>query len=274
MGGLFRAYENYYIASQALLQDVARNSPENALCKIFAMQDKYLETNSANYSRDESKRIFEYFYTIRSKYYLTILSLEQCNALFNAKRYTVVELMHVEMPRLQFSNSDLILARHSLECFLFEAGSFLDMFMLYITLLLRLDFEGDMTRSKFFSTLRNAQKRKNAILPKVGLIEAYFNTKVFAEKSSEAAPIREDWGKLLKELRNRVAHRDIIRVKPTDDVKVHGAILEDWPTLQSLHYNKFCEHISGACFSLFEDLAPTLFDLDWKVGTCDPNAWD
>lgn len=275
MSQLFQAYAAYHAASRMLLENVIRNSPEHTLCKVELMQERYLNDYSVIYSEDEIKYIREYFAAIRYKFYLSVLSLEQCHALFNTKSYRLLELLDIEMLNLQFSESDLILAYHSLECFLFETGSFLDLFMRYLTLLLRSGSTKEkMTRKEFFESLKKANVTQNVMLPKVTFIEQYFTSRVFAAEASKSAPIKENWGGLLKDIRDRVAHRDIVRTRPPGNSKIIGDMPKAWLKLQGLHYNEFCQEVTNGCFALFEDLLPTMFETEWKVGKCDPTAWD
>jgi hypothetical protein len=141
--------------------------------------------------------------------------------------------------------------------------------MLYICLLLKTGHEGRMSKRKFDKALLNVPTSMN---DKAVLIAEYFDTKVFAE-STNSWLNPEDWGTLLRSLRDKIAHRDRLRPSFDGDETLIGQVLFDWPTLRQTTYDRFCQYMQNGMFELLRESSPILYELEWKPGPYKPGMW-
>jgi len=103
-------------------------------------------------------------------------------------------------------------------------------------------------------------------------VKTYFQSKVFGTNNGQSFELYH-WGTLLEDLRNKVAHRD--RLSPSFDSKetLVEKVLFNWPTLQKMTYDRFCQYMQNGMFSLITNISPILYELEWKSGPYNPDLW-
>jgi hypothetical protein len=231
--------------------------------RLQVMQTRYLQSNAHLYADGQEVDRLEYYVRVVTyKYYLASLSVEQLQAIRHGRiDQEILLVLENSLDTLDCSDDDRLAVSFALENFLFQAMAFLDVYMLYVCLLLRTGHTGSMTRSRFYRQLAGVQEEPWA--RKAQWVDEYFKTKVFSEMYAPESWGREDWGTLVTSLRHKIAHRDIIR--PSFDSRetlIDGVRLE-WPTLQGLTYHAFCEMVRTGMYFLFYDVSSFLYDLDW-----------
>ena len=254
---------------QVLLKN-GRRHVDIPLRKLQAMQDVYLQKNPGLYTPDELEQIQYYLRAIAYKLHLASLSLEQLWSLSDTKRQELFYALENSLDRLNVSDDELLLISFVFEGFLFQATSFLDFYMLYICSFLKTDHRGSMSRKKFFKALDKVNETPFA--EKAKWVHDYFHNKVFG--TSDWTRLNPDnWGSLLRSLRDKIAHRDRLRPSFNSNETLAGKVLFDWPTLRDITYDRFCQYMQNGMFALFTDVSPVLYELEWKPGPYKSNLW-
>lgn len=242
---------------QTLLSETRRYA-DSFPQKLQAMQEIYLQRNSDLYSKVELQQLRYYLKAVSYKFYLATLSLEQLWALSHTKRNNLFYALQNGLDRLECSDDELLLSSFALESFLFQSRAFLDFCMLYICLFLRTGHTGKMSREKFGKELAKVQQ-----IPfneKAQWAKEYFDAQVFGRYDGRSFHLNH-WGTLLISLRDKIAHRDRLRPSFNSDETLIGQVLFDWPTLQDITYDRFCQYMQNGMFSLVTDVFPVLYEL-------------
>lgn len=261
--------ENVYVGLNTLVKE-GRKHPDMMFQKLDAMQNIYLQKNSRYYSQDEQQTIIYYLNASKYKFQLSNLSLEQLWSISDYTKMKVVDAISNSLDELDISANEKLLISFTFESFHFFSKSFLDFYLLYTCLILRTGHEGSMTKEKFYKEMR--KKSDEPFHAKSIEIKAYFNNNVFVDPN-HASISSKNWGSFLSDIRNKVAHRDRIRPSFNSNEKLIGDVLFNWPTIQDMTFDRFCQDIQNGMFSLIQDTSQILFDLEWKSGPFKKGMW-
>jgi len=238
--------------------------------KLEAMQGIYLQRNPTLYTPAEEQELCYYVKVVSYKFYLATLSLEQLWALSYTKREELVYALQNSLDKLECSDDEVLLSSFALESFLLQGRTFLDIYMLYICLVLRTGHKGKISTKRFRKELKKVQQEPLAT--KARKVRDYFDTKVFGTHDGKDF-VRGDWGTLLQDLRDKITHRDLLRPSFESSEVLLDKVLFDWPTLQGMTYERFCQMMQNGMFCLITDVSPILYDLEWKAGPYRPKLW-
>ena len=251
---------------KALLKE-AKPSSDPASQKLAAMLDIYLARNADMYSLDDQERLRDALEAMIFKFHAVNLALEQLWALGHARR---AELTRSDRAT-PLDEDQLVLLVFVLECFLFQARAFLDVFMRFTCLVLR---AGDLDRMSEDGFFRQLQRVINApFADKAQRVREYFREKVYGDGKWYGLN-QNNWGRTLSSLRNLVAHRNRIRLSFDASEQMLGGGVFDWPTIAGIPYDRFCQYTQNGIFALVTDLTPVLFDLEWKAGHYRLDMWE
>jgi hypothetical protein len=196
--------------------------------------------------------------------------LEQLWSLSDTKRQELLYALQNSLDRLDVSDDELLLISFVFEGFLFQARAFLDFYMLYLCLFLKTGHRGSISTKKFLKALEQVQQ--SPFTEKAEWVRDYFDNKVFGTPDWEGLN-PNNWGSLLVSLRDKIAHRDHLRPSFDSEEALIGKVLFDWPTLQNITYDRFCQYMQNGMFALFTDVSPILYELEWKAGPYKPDLW-
>ena len=264
---------DYEVISRGLLTLIrdGRRHPDIMLRKLNEMQNAFLQKNPSLYSAAEEQSINYYMKALSYKFHLSNLSLEQLWSLSEQTRMKVVDALQNSLDNLDVSDDELLLIAFTFEGFLFYAKSFLDFYMLYICFLFCTGYQGSMSTKRFYKELR--KDLREPFKSKAEQIEKYFQTKVFGNPGPSSLSTG-NWGTLLTSMRDKVAHRDLLRPSFESEEKLAKEILFNWPTIQQETYDRFCQMMQNGMFFLIQDTTPILYDLEWKSGPYRPGIWE
>lgn len=234
------------------------------------MQEIYLQRNLEFYTRAELQHLRYYLKAVSYKFYVATLSLEQLWALSYIKRGELFSALQNSLDWLECSDDELLLSSFALEGFLFQGRAFLDFYMIYTCLFLRTGHTGSMSRRKFVKELAKVQQVPFA--EKAQRVKEYFDSKVFGGSNGRSFDLN-NWGTLLVSLRDKIAHKDRLRPSFKSEEHLLGEVLFNWPTLQDMTYDRFCQYMQNGMFSLVTDVSPVLYELEWKPGPYKPDLW-
>lgn len=264
--GVFETSEKITCGLDTLLLTTSKRSTDNSGQKVSTMQEIRLQSNPDTYTAERAEQIRYYLKAVLYKFQLVTLSLEQLWALSETKRTDLFSALENSFDRLDTSDNELLLISFAFEGVLFQVMACLEFYMLYLCFFLQIlpvDYRGKMTTSKFFTTLKKAQKEGPT--KKTALVEKYFNTKVFGEDKQDAWH-PNNWGTLLISLRDKVAHRDRLRPSFDSNETLIGKVVFDWPTLNGITYDRFNQSIENGLFCLLKELSSVLYELEWQPG--------
>jgi hypothetical protein len=258
-------------AMQAILRNVHRYT-DNSPKKVREMLEVYLCRHQGDYGEEEKKQIRYSLDVTFFKFYMAAISLEQLWALNVTARANLLQALENSLDRIDCSDDDLLLASYALECCLFEANSFLDIYMFYISQLLGKPRVGNMTKDRFYKDVQSVSDGR--FRAKACRIKDYFDTNVFASESKVGVFVDPAWGSILISLRDKIAHRDRIRPSFASDERLLDKVLLNWPMLRGQTYERFLQSLQNGMWSMLtEDLAPILYDLPWKPGQYTEGMW-
>ena len=254
---------------QVLLKETRRYADDFPQ-KLEAMQGIYLQRNPTLYTQPEEQRLRYYIKAVSYKFYLATLGLEQLWALSYTKREELVYALQNSLDKLECSDDEVLLSSFALESFLLQGRAFLDFYMLYICLALRTGHKGQISTDRFRKELKKVQLEPLAT--KARKVRDYFDRKVFGTHDGKDF-VPSNWGTLLQSLRDKIAHRDRLRPSFESSEVLLDKVLFDWPTLQGMTYERFCQMMQNGMFCLITDVSPILYDLEWKAGPYRPKLW-
>lgn len=243
----------------------AQKDMEFTVRKTAEAQEVYLRKNSGIYTEDEIANIRYFLDALLYKYQLANYSLEQLWVIRDVKvESNLYEILNNSITSLKLTDNEVFLQSHVLEQFLFQGRSYLDFYMLYLAYFLRTGHTGAISTDKFYKRLRKAQP--DLLHKKAVVIENYFGENVFGSEKPAIRSQPTNWGELLKSLRDRIAHRDRIKISMNSREQIMNDILLDMPTLQDLTYERFCQAMENGMYEMIRDLFPVLYDLEWQAG--------
>jgi len=249
-----------------MLQMVANNrgyieATQNILRHIHEI---YMRKNSSSYSSEELTWIRHYLDSILYKEFLVRVAIEQLQTVrYGRVNESLWEAIENSLETLNCSDNEQILISFAFEAFLFEARSFLDVYMIFVCLLLKTGFtRGYMSKSKFYEELDKATE--SPFSQKAIWIKQYFDTNIFGQEENQDASIfRNDWGTLLVSLRDRIAHRDVVNISLDSKEKFINDILLKWPTIKGITYHLLAETIGNEIHALFYKALCHIYELNW-----------
>ncbi|MCB0090019.1 MAG: hypothetical protein KDE54_19070 [Caldilineaceae bacterium] len=239
--------------------------------KVQAMQANFFKTNPNLYKHTEKLQIDYYLKAALYKSYLATIALEQLWSLSYFKRNDVLFALQNSLETLDCDDDEILAISFAFENFLFLSRAFLDFYMLYLCLFLKTGHEGKISQSKFYSMLNRAQTGHFA--HKANQVDEYFKTKVFAESSNDKL-VPENWGTLVQSLRDKIAHQDRVRPNFASKETLLGTVLFNWPTLQGMTYDRFCQFMENGMFSMVTEISSLVYDLEWKPGPYTVKMYD
>lgn len=255
------AQDQWITSTKALLKSADLQS-QNVLLKFHRMQDIYLTKNNTTYSQDQIEYINKQSNSLSFRYRSTSLSLEQLWALsmsFQWRNFNVFnEIDDINCWR----DDDIAIGLIVMESFLFHARSFLDIYMLYICLIMGMEKPKMMTTSEFKKFTRSIER--TPFNRKSDKIRTFFEDNILSEGS---------WGYTLRSLRDKITHRETLRY--TRRVKrSHNDKDLIWPTILNESFADVAQYFKNGLFSTIQQTSPLLFDLEWKAGPYKPDLWE
>lgn len=224
----------------------------------------YLKRTSGIYSTEELYWINHFADSIAYKLFLVRIANEQLQTVkygrINESLWPAIENCLVSV---NYSDDEEILISYSFESVLFEVRSFLDIFMIFVCLLLKTGFtNGRMSTERFYEELK--KQNNPQFSSKAKWIENYFKKEVFGHEENPGTKIfRNDWGCLIKSLRDKVAHRDVILKSYDNKEKYINDILLVCPTIREMTYHSFSEMIGNGIHALFHKALCHIYELNW-----------
>jgi hypothetical protein len=233
--------------------------------KVSGMQRHFLRDHAVLYPLPgEIEQLDYHLRAALYKFYLATLSLEQLWSLSHTKRDQIADVLENGLDHLDCTDDELLLISFVFEGFLFQARSFLDFYMIYLCIYFRAGHTGSMSFDKFKAALERVPQGPSR--QKAETILTYYGDHVMGQADARFALSPNNWGLLIRSLRDKIAHRDVVRPSFDGDERLIDKVLFDWPTLQRLTYDRFCQYMQNGMFALVTDVSPVLYEIAWISG--------
>lgn len=234
------------------------------LTKVQNMQLSYWKTQK-KLSNDRIQIAQKALDAVCHKFTLLNIHLEALWSISSSARNEILLVMENSINSHQWNDLDKTLGSLSLEAFLFQARSFLDIYQKYCLAVMNKDVV-QMSKDDFIKTLNKVDIE---YIEKAQKIKTYFEDIVYGEpvKNFKDADIFEccGWGTIVRELRNKIAHQNFIKYS-YEGSEVLRQVKLDWPSLRGVTYERFAQLIDNGLFALITSASEILYEQEWVSG--------
>ena len=240
--------------------------------KLNAMEAIYLSNNPI-YSDTEIRRMKYFREAFSYKFQLSTLYLEELWSLTHIGDYqiTLKDVLGNIFDTHQFVNDGLLLPSFVFEGFIVQGSTFLDFYMLYMCSIFKIDETKRLNGKKFLNALELVVD--DPYRDRAQKVRQYFEENVFGERENKTI-ITNNWGELLRRLRNSIVHRDILIPDFENNVTLLEKIIGQWTENDvDLPCSRFSQDVQNVIFYLITTLAGIVYDLEWKPGPYKPGMW-
>lgn len=235
------------------------------LNKVQSMQKAYLMANKGNYTDENLQLIQNALNAVCHKFTLSIIHLEAIWHISTSARNEILTDFENSIVVHSWDDIDKTLGSLQLEAFLFQTRSFLDIYQKYCLTVMGKEVV-QISKDDFIKQLSKVDaKYTNTALK----IKTYFEEVVYCDivaNLNEASPFEcKGWGKLIRNLRNKIAHQNFIKYS-YDGTEVIHQIKLDWPSLKGVTYDRFGQLIHNGVFALVQETSSVLYEQEWISG--------
>lgn len=269
---IFKEQERIAAGLQSLLQTTESYS-KSLPDKLDAMESIYLQRNPALYNTGEKQRLQYFRGAFAYKFYIATMHLEQLWALTHSREsdISLEQILSNILDDHQTSNEELLLYSFALEGFIVEGNSFLDFYMLYLCFIFQIEKTEYLSGKKFLAALQKVQEPVLQI--QAVKVKTYFQNNVFGEGNKQVFLVN-NWGQLLRGLRNSMLHRDSLMPSFESTKTLLGKLLLEWPVgLWETSTPRFCQDLQNVMFAMLTELASVVYSLEWKPGPLRADLW-
>ena len=239
--------------------------------KLQAMETIYLQ-KTPEYTEDERKKIVYFREAFAYKFHQANLHLEQLWSLTHiGNQFPLLREVLINIYDAHHVVEDsLLLPSFVIEGFIIQGTAFLDFYMLYMCSIFQISETNYLSGRKFLKALEQVEEPHKVRAEEV---HDYFAEKVFGQ-SNTGAILTDNWGELLKNLRNSLVHRDMLSPDFQNGVSLLTMVMGEWPErLMDLSCSRFCQDIQNVMFYMITKLAAVIYGLEYKPGPYRPDMW-
>lgn len=257
------------------LSDLSRAVRDYALSlpkKLEAMEEIFLQRNQ-HYDELEIKRINYFREAFNYKFYLANMHLEEIWSLTHMESFKpmLLDILKNIYDDHKFQKDEIILPSFAFEGFILQGKAFLDFYMLYMCEIYKIDETHYLSGEKFINALDNLDD--NFPINNASIVKEYFAKNIYGNPN-EGTFLPNNWGEVLKILRDSLVHRDILSPDFKNEEPLLSQILGDWLEHYSdLTCSRFCQDVQNVMFTMITKLAAEVYGLEYKPGPFKPGMW-
>ena len=269
---IFNEYNKIEEGLKDLLR-VVRGYSDNYSPKLRDMEDAYLKANPQLYNDTEKEKIKYFREAFSYKFYLATMHLEQIWALSHIRKtdYPLNKILENIFDLHRTTENDILLLPSAIEGFIVQGNAFLDFYLLYLCHIFKIKNTNYMSGQKLLGALDEVRNERFDDRAKV--IAQYFRENVFGA-GKEKTYLTDNWGELLRGLRNSILHRDMLAPSFEKQVKLSTQLMSDWrKSLEDISCSRFCQDVQNDMFDLVTTVAALVYQVEWKPGPYRPNLW-
>lgn len=241
--------------------------------KLRDMERAYLIANPNLYNDIEKKQLKYFREAFSYKFYLATMHLEQILALshFGKTDYLLGQILENIFDTHRTTENEVLLLSFVFEGFIVQGNSFLDFYLLYLCHIFKVEETNRMSNEKLQKALGKISDE--SFIERAEVIRQYFRNAVFGTGKRNGF-LTDNWGELLKELRNSILHRDSLTPSFENQITLSKQITGDWHSrLQGISCFKFCTNAHNDMVNLVTTIAAKIYEVEWKTGPYKPNLW-
>ncbi len=156
----------------------------------------------------------------------------------------------------RFTDQEVAFLTAEFEAYLLQARAFISVAQIHTLDACRVPFGGQLTNEKYAKAVRKSPQEVRVRLTQA---HDYFTQNVFCDKK---------WGRLLKDLRDRVAHFD--RIRPSKTTAFEGS--EDL-TVAGLSLERLAQDFENGTYDMLVKVIAPIWERDWQPGSYRPGMW-
>jgi hypothetical protein len=241
--------------------------------KLGAMEGIYLRSNPTLYDDTEEQRLQYFREAFCYKFYVATMHLEQLWALTYNRRddFSLEQVLSNIFDNHKTSDEDLLLYSFALEAFIVQGNAFLDFYMLYVCCVFQIQETSYFPGKKLLKALQQIQRAPFAA--RARSVREYLAKNVLGD-GTEKVFLTNNWGELLRSLRNSILHRDALAPSFKDGETLLQKLIGKWPaSLRRTNCSRFCQDVQNVMFFLATELAATIYGIEWKPGPYRSGLW-
>jgi hypothetical protein len=241
--------------------------------KLEAMEEIFLQNNQY-YDEIEIKKIRYFREAFNYKFYLANLHLEEIWSITHMESYDplLLDILKNIYDDHIFTEDEIILPSFAFEGFILQGKAFLDFYMLYMCQIFKIDETHYLSGDRFINSLDNPSH--DFQINKASVVKEYFEENIFGNPN-EGTFLPNNWGEVLKKLRDSLVHRDILSPDFNNEETLLNQILGDWLELYSdLTCSRFCQDVQNVMHFMITTLAAEVYGLEYKPGPFKPGMWN
>lgn len=267
---------NEYGKTEEGLKDllrVVRGYSDTYSPKLRDMESAYLRVNPHLYDNIEKDKLKYYREAFSYKFYLATMHLEQMWALKHIGQidFTLRQVLENLLDLHKTTEDDVLLFSFAFEGFIVQGNAFLDFYLLYLCNIFKIIETNHMSSRKLLKALDGIEEEP--FVQRAKAITQYFRKNVFGSGEKKVF-LTDNWGELLKELRNSTLHRDMLAPSFENQTTLLEQITGDWhKSLEGISCSRFCQNAQNDMFDLVTTIAALLYEVEWKPGPYKANLW-
>jgi hypothetical protein len=227
--------------------------------KISKLHDAYLDEKKSLYNHESIIKITKAFGFIKHKSTLLTIHLEGLWKESEIARREILLDYDNSTKEHRWTDIDKTIGSLRLEAFLFQAKAFLDAYVMYCLLLLKVRNLPKKTLSKF-EVFEDVPREFTNPAQKV---KDYFSKIVYGSNIDWGPLGSNGWGRVVKSMRDKIAHTYYIN-SDSEGVEVIQDIILKWPTLRGMTYERFCQSVENGIFYMIVEISEILYEVDWN----------
>lgn len=254
------------------LSQLVRGYEVSLPLKLEAMEAAFLRSNKF-YEPFEIKRICYFREAYSYKFHLAALHLEELWSLthIGTQSLSLGRILYNIYDEHGTDDDQILLASMAFEGFVLQGKAFLDFYMLHLCSICRIDDTSYLSKSRFLNALAGVEEPKLSKSAKIA--REYFETKVFAQAEIGKMP-SENWGTLLKTLRDSLVHRDLLAPDFQENISLVEKLLGFKVNENELpNFSRFAQDVQNVMFSMITKLAAEVYGLEWIPGPFREDMW-
>ncbi len=196
------------------------------------------------------------------KFYLGSYALEQLWAVQNYLKYSVHKNPNFDSNLTYQQDEITFLLAAIFDQVLYSWRSFLDFYLKYLLFFLTGNYIVTISTGKFRKEITNyINKEPND--KKAELVYDYIRKNVLSKTFDNQT---DSWGDLLRDLRDKTAHKKLIKPTIIENKNNQGVMIA-WPTIKGLNYSELAQRsFENSAFEMLIKLFPILYEMEWVPG--------
>jgi hypothetical protein len=267
---------NEYSKTEEGLKDllrVVRGYADTYSPKLRDMEDAYLRANPHLYDDIEKEQLKYFREAFSYKFYLAAMHLEQIRALSHIGKtdYSSSRILENIFDLHRTTENGVLLFSFAFEGFIVEGNAFLDFYLLYLCHIFGIKVANRMSSRIFLNELHRIEVAP--FVDKAEAVREYFKENVFGT-GKEKVFLTDNWGTLLKKLRDSILHRDMLTPSFENKATLIKQITGNWhDSLKDISCSRFCTDAQNDMVELVTRIAALVYEVEWKPGPYRPNLW-